>query len=113
MVGSFVPIENFAWDQGGYNSSTITILVELPGVGSVKQNCKIEFGKCSFDLTVEGLAGKNYRLIKDNLEKDINPSLSKIVVKKDKILIKLEKIPPSVATVHRRIMAQQEQIITE
>ena len=36
--GGFVPIEDFAWDQGSYNTPTISIFVELEGVGSVKQN---------------------------------------------------------------------------
>ena len=92
VTGAYIPLENFAWDQGSYNSDTITIYVELDGVGSVKQNCNINFGKSSFDLTVTDLNGKNYRLLNDNLEKDIIPGESKIVIKANKILIKLKKV---------------------
>ena len=79
-------------DQGGYNSETISVFVDLEGVGAVKQNCDIKFTKTSFDFQVIGLGGKNYRLLKDNLEKDIVPEASKIIVKKDKIVIKLQKV---------------------
>jgi calcyclin binding protein len=41
---------------------------------------------------VWGLSGRNYRLIKDNLDKDIVPDKSKIVVKKNKVVIKLQKV---------------------
>ena len=36
--------------------------------------------------------GKNYRIIKDNLEKEIVPEQSKFSVKKDKVVIKLQKV---------------------
>lgn len=48
----------------------------------------------SFDLKVHGLNGRSYRLINDNLEKDIVPSQSKITVKKNKIVITLQKVFP-------------------
>lgn len=67
----YIPIENYAWDQGEYNSPTVSIFVELEGVGSVKESVSVSFSKTGFDLTVVGLNGKNYRLVKDNLEKDI------------------------------------------
>jgi calcyclin binding protein len=38
------------------------------------------------------LNGKNYRLIKDNLDKDIVPEKSKFLVKKNKVVIKLQKV---------------------
>lgn len=90
--GSYIPIDNFAWDNGGYNSSTLTIFIDLPNVGTVKQNVAVNFTKNSFELTVIDLGGKNYKLVKENLEKDIVPEQSKFVVKKDKILVKLQKI---------------------
>jgi len=65
--------------------------VELPGVGEVKDNVAFSCTPTSFDLKVHGLGGKNYRLLKDNLEKDIVPADSKIVVKRDKVVIKLQK----------------------
>ena len=33
-----------------------------------------------------------YRLVQDNLEKDIEPSLCRYIVKKDKVVIKLHKV---------------------
>merc|ERR1712065_64188 len=89
---TYISIDNFAWDQGEYNSPTVTIYVDLPGVGSVKDNVKCEFKKDEFDLTIHGLNGKNYRLLKDNLDKDIIPGNSKIIVKKDKVVVKLAKV---------------------
>ena len=57
--------------------------VELEGVGSVKDNVTVNFTKMAFDLQILGLNGKNYRLLKDNLDKDIDPAKSKIIVKKN------------------------------
>lgn len=88
---SYISINDFAWDQGEYNSPTVTLYIELEGVGSVKDNVKCEFKSDSFDLTVHGLNGKNYRLVKDNLDKDIVPEDCKFIVKKDKVVVKLAK----------------------
>ena len=48
----FVPIQSFAWDQGSYNSPLVTIYVDLPGVGTVKDRVTCEFGPNLFDLKV-------------------------------------------------------------
>ena len=92
-VGKYLPIENFAWDQGEHNSPTVTIYIDdLEGVGALpKENIVFTSTKASFELTVNDLNGKNYKLIKDNLEKDIIPEESNVVIKKSKILIKLKK----------------------
>jgi calcyclin binding protein len=90
--GVYIPVENFSWDQGSYNSPTVTVYVEIPNVGSVKDNVTVDFGTHSFDFKVHGCDGKNYRLIKDNLDKDIVPHESKFIVKKDKVVIKLQKV---------------------
>lgn len=48
---------------------------------------------------MKDLDGKSYRLLQNNLDKDIVPEESKILVKKDKVLIKLQKVrgmPPMV-----------------
>jgi calcyclin binding protein len=87
----FVPIESFAWDQGDYNGSTVTIFVTLENVGSVKNQVNCNFTKSSFDLKVLGLNGNNYRLFKDNLDKDIIPDQSSFSVKKNKVVVKLQK----------------------
>lgn len=38
--------------QGGYNSPTVTVYVDLPGVGAVKDSVHCHFDRNSFDLTV-------------------------------------------------------------
>ena len=91
VVGTFIPIESYAWDQGSYGSASISIFVDLDGVGEAKDRVTVNFGTHSFDLKVVDLNGKNYRLIKDNLEKDIVPEQSSFVVKKNKIVVKLQK----------------------
>jgi len=91
-VGAFIPIEGYSWDQGAYNTPILTIYIDLPNVGSVKDKVKVEFGKHSIDLKIFDLDGKNYRLVKDNLEKDIIPDQSKVVVKSNKVLLKLHKV---------------------
>lgn len=89
---TFTSIESFAWDQGPYNTPTVSVFVDLDDVGTVKDKVHVHFTKTGFDLTVEGLNGKNYRLFKDNLEKDIVPDQSSFVVKKNKVVVKLQKV---------------------
>jgi len=85
-------ISDFAWDQGEYNSPKVTVYVELEGVGGIsKDNVTCTFTKDTFDLQVVGLSGKNYRLLQDNLDKDIIPGESKFLVKANKIVLKLAK----------------------
>jgi len=92
----YVPIDRFAFDAGGYNAPFVTLYIELPAVGSIpRENIECNFTKESFDLIVKDLRGKSYRLFKDQLEKDIDPEKSKIVVKADKILVKLAKVNKS------------------
>jgi calcyclin binding protein len=89
----YVPIDRFAFDAGGYNAPFVTLYVDLPGVGSIdRDKVSCDFTKSSFDLVVKDLRGKSYRLCKDSLEKDIDPEKSKVVVKADKILVKLAKV---------------------
>ena len=92
----YVPIDRFAFDAGGYNAPFVTLYIDLPHVGSIaRENVKCNFTKDSFDLIVNDLNGKSYRLFKDMLEKDIDPEKSKIVVKSDKIVVKLAKVKQS------------------
>lgn len=41
---------------------------------------------------VHDLSGKDYRLLQNNLDKDIVANDSKILVKKDKVIVKLQKV---------------------
>jgi len=88
-------IDRFAFDAGTSSDKFVTLYLPLPGVGSIsnkEEQIKCEFGKDSFDVTVLDLNGKNYRVKRDNLEHDIDPSKSKRIVKADKIVVKLHKI---------------------
>lgn len=86
-------IDRFSFDAGSYNSSHVTVYISLPGIGQHSKDlihCK--FTKESFDLTIDDFKGTHYRLLKDNLDKDIDPNTSKIMIKADKIMIKLGKV---------------------
>lgn len=89
---TYIPIDSFSWDQGGYNSPIVSIFVDLEGVGLFKERVSVQFGKHSFDLKVVDLHGKNYRLVNNNLEKDIVPDQSTFIVKKNKVVVKLQKV---------------------
>jgi calcyclin binding protein len=89
---AYIPIEDYSWDQGDYNSSTVTVYAELDGVGAIKDHVQVSFTPQGFDMCVSDLDGKNYRLLKDNLEKDIVPQESTFVVKKNKVILKLKKV---------------------
>lgn len=89
---AYIPIEDFAWDQGEYGSQTISIFIDLDGVGSVKDRVETNFTANAFDVKVTDLNGKNYRLVKDNLEKNIVPEKCKAIVKANKIVLKLQKV---------------------
>ena len=87
-------IDRFAFDAGTISDKFVTIIVPLPGVGSIankKEQISCEFGNDSFDVSVLNLNGKNYRLKRINLEHDIVPDKSKYIVKADKIVVKLHK----------------------
>jgi calcyclin binding protein len=88
----FSAIDRFSFDAGGYDDKFVTLYVPLPGVGDIpKDQVQCDFQKASFDLIVKDLNGKSYRLKKDNLEHDIMTDKSKVVIKADKVLVKLAK----------------------
>lgn len=89
----YTSIDKFSFDAGSYGSKNVSVYVSLPGVGSMDpSNITCPFTKSSFDLSVHELKGRNYRLIKDNLDKEIDVEKSKILIKADRIVIKLAKV---------------------
>lgn len=91
----YIPIESYAWDQGEYNSPTLSIFVDLDGVGvgeGAKDRVTVSFHRTGFDLKVLNLNGHNYRLVQNNLEKDIVPDQCSFSVKKNKVVLKLQKV---------------------
>lgn len=91
----YVPIDRFAFDAGGYNEPFVTLYIDVPDVGTVRDSVTCKFTKSSFDLIITNLHGKSYRLYKDCLEKDIDPDKSKFSVKANKVVIKLAKVKTS------------------
>jgi calcyclin binding protein len=86
-------IDKFSFDSGSYNSTTVTIYSPLHSIGShPESNIRCNFTKSSFDVTILDLNGANYRLLKDNLEHDIVPEESKMKIKANKIILKLQKV---------------------
>ena len=92
---TYVPIENFGWDQDEYGKSPSNVYIYLlsgfDGIGACKESVSCDFGRDWFDLKVAGFNGKNYRLVKRNLDKNIDPEASKVLVKKNSIKICLRK----------------------
>ena len=80
-------------DMGSYDSPAISVYVPLNGIGKHdKSKITCDLKSTSFDLVVTDFEGKSYRLLNDNLEKDIDAAKSKYVVKPNKIIIKLGKV---------------------
>ncbi|CAM9221808.1 unnamed protein product [Ectocarpus sp. 13 AM-2016] len=88
----YATVEKFAWDQGSFSSPKVSVYVPLEGVGAAKDRVSCSFTSRGFDLTVKDLNGKSYRLLQNNLDKDIVPGESKILVKRDKVIVKLQKV---------------------
>ena len=62
--GYYIPVETFAWDQGDHKSPSITVYVDLPGVGTVdKSAIQCDFKVDAFSLVVNNLNGKNYKYV--------------------------------------------------
>lgn len=88
----YVSIDKFAFEMGAYGSQFITLYIDLPQVGTIpKSNVSCQFTSTSFDLIVRGLNNKSYRLLKDNLEHDIDHEKSKYIIKANKVIVKLAK----------------------
>ena len=75
-------ISSFGWDQDTYgkdpNFVYVYIMSGVDGVGDIKEKVSCEFTNSAFDLKIVGLNGKNYRLLKNGLEKEIVPESSKV-----------------------------------
>ncbi|KAL3826641.1 hypothetical protein ACHAXA_009082 [Cyclostephanos tholiformis] len=102
VTSSNVKYRNFPthlFDAGGYNSPIVTIYVPLDGIGKHdRSKIKCDFTNGSFDLIVTDFGGANYRLLNDNLEKEIDVTKSKYIVKPNKIIIKLGKVKSGTGT---------------
>lgn len=91
----YTTISSFGWDQDSYgkdpNYVYVYVTSGVDGVGDAKERVTCDFTKTSFDLKVLDLSGKNLRLLKNNLDHEIDPDESKVIIKKNQLKIKLRK----------------------
>jgi len=90
-VEEWKSIDKFYYSDSGYDKPTVTVYIDLPGVGASKDRVDCKFSEQKFDLQIRDHNGVNYRMIKEPLEKDIVPEKCKTVVKKNQIKLKLRK----------------------
>ena len=79
---TYSTIPSFGWDQDSYGTEPsyvyVYLMSGLDGVGDVKDQVSCDFTPTSFDLKIHGYKGKNLRLLRNNLDKDIVPAESKV-----------------------------------
>jgi calcyclin binding protein len=91
---SFSEIARFGWEDDGYGKEKVNVYIMsgIDGVGNLpKEKIVCDFTKSSFDFKIFNLDGKNFRLFKDNLEKEIDPTKSFLRIKKNRVTICLYK----------------------
>jgi len=92
-MGPWTEITTFALDLGGYDKPLVSVDLRLKGVEALpSENVTCDFTESSLDLKVIGLDGLNYRFLKTNLDKDIVPAESSVKVKKNHVIITLQKV---------------------
>ena len=91
---NYESIKNFGWDQNG-NKVKVYITSGIDGVGALpKAQAICEFYDKSFDLMIQGLNNKNYRLKIPELQHEISLAECKYNVKKNGVSITLIKKDP-------------------
>ncbi|KAI9908454.1 hypothetical protein PsorP6_003121 [Peronosclerospora sorghi] len=91
----FTEISRFGWEDDGYGKEKVMVYITsgIDGVGNLpKEHVTCHFTKTSFDLKILGLNNRNYRLFKQNLEKEIDPEKSTFSVKKNRVTLSLHKV---------------------
>lgn len=92
-VGPWTEVTTFGLDLGKYDSPHLTVDLRLKGVEALpKDSVTCDFTASSFDLKVTGLEGANYRFVRTNLDKDIVPADSHVKVKKNHVIVTLQKV---------------------
>lgn len=92
-AGPWTEITTFAEDLGGYDKPTVTIDIRFKGIEQLPaEKITCDFTTSSFDLKIFGYEGKNHRMLKTNLEKDIVVAESSVRVKKNHVIITLQKV---------------------
>ena len=84
----------YDWDE---TKARVSVYVDLEGVGDIDERCvAVDFGNQSFDVRVDGLGGKNYRLKIPELYDMIEPDKCKYRIKKNKVVLVLKAGTPCV-----------------
>jgi calcyclin binding protein len=92
-MGPWTEVTTFALDLGGYDKPMVSVDLRLKGVEALpSESVTCHFTESSLDLKVLGLDGLNYRFLKTNLDKDIVPAESSVKVKKNHVIIALQKV---------------------
>ncbi|CAE8604662.1 unnamed protein product, partial [Polarella glacialis] len=92
-TGPWVEVTTFGLDLGGYNKPHLIVDIRLKGVEDLPAgNVTCDFHEASLDLKVIGLDGQNFRFLKTNLEKDIVAAESTVKVKKNHVILTLQKV---------------------
>lgn len=87
---SYESIKNYYFSDGKNNFGSV--VVKLKNIGSLdKKNIQTDFKRKSFKLTIDNFNQKNYIFSVHKLHHRIIPEESKILIKADKIIIKLKK----------------------
>jgi len=90
---TFEAITKFGWEQSEGQKIKIYLTSGLDGVGALpKGNVTCEFESTSFDLKIQDLHGKNYRLRVPELQNPIEIAECKHQVKSNSITITLKKL---------------------
>ena len=85
----FNQISSYSWDEEGV---WVKVYVSLEGVGELaKENVTCQFSENEFNLAVVGYQRKNVRLCLSPLNQSIKVAESKILVKKNMVIVKMRK----------------------
>lgn len=91
--GAWTEISSFTFEAGEYNSDKVKVSVRFEGIGKhPKENISVTFGKSQFDLKIMNWQGKNWRLVKTNLEKEVDTEKCAFKVTNNSVYIYLAKI---------------------
>jgi calcyclin binding protein len=91
--GAWTEISSFAFEAGEYNSDKVKVSVRFEGIGKhPKENIICTFGKSQFDLKIMNWQGKNWRLMKMNLEKEVDTDKCSFKVTNNSVYIYLAKV---------------------
>ena len=87
----YVPLERYGWDQSGQKVK-VYVTSGVDGIGKIpKDNISCEFEDQSFDLRIQGLNGKNFRLRIAPLQHPIDLAKCSFNVKSNGVSITLYK----------------------